>query len=340
MEKSKNRLSGIVFARAFCTIGILIYHYFCHSKVKFILLYSIVNINLGFYLVTSFFSISGTVLYYNYQKDISLKIFYFKRWKSIFPSYYICFIYFYIKNVFKYKKLFYGGHWSRLIFTVFGMDGYLGYRFKTYYIVGEWFLGSIIILYIIYPLLSISMNKNILIIHFITLSLYPFIYLSNYFTIMKSRNLITCLYSFYFGMLTIKFNSIFFKNKRILIISFIFFLFLSIIKTSKFILLIYQMQGLLFYIILVQIGKLLMLTQFKIIFIEISKLSYNIFLIHHQIILDILDVYNGKEWYLHIILLSLSILLTIICSKILFILVNNVINSYNFKKIELMFIKT
>lgn len=125
--------------------------------------------------VTSFFSISGAVLFYNYSKVKSLKIFYFKRWKSIFPSFYICYIYFFLKNVFKYQTLFYNGHWSRLLLSVIGLDGYLGQIFKTYHLNGEWFLGAIIIIYIIYPLLSWLMNKNIFIKNYLLIVLIVFI---------------------------------------------------------------------------------------------------------------------------------------------------------------------
>ena len=32
--ESKKRLDGITFARAFCAIGIIIFHFFCHSHSK------------------------------------------------------------------------------------------------------------------------------------------------------------------------------------------------------------------------------------------------------------------------------------------------------------------
>lgn len=339
MNNSKNRLSGITFSRAFCSFGILVFHYFSHSKGTFKLFYFTANSSWGFMFVTSFFAISGTVLYYNYPRVISLKAFYFKRWRAIFPSYYISFMYFFIKNVFKYKKLFYKGHWPSLIFTVFGVDGYLSYRFETYFIVGEWFIGAIIILYILYPLLSWLMNKNIFIIHFIACACYPLMYLTNYFIIKKTRNIMTCLYSFYFGMLSLKFQNLFFKNKITFIISFFILVFLCFIRISD-IILIFQIQGFLIFIILVQLGEFLMFTRIKFFIKEISILSYNIFLFHHKIILNILGVINPKEWYLHLILLGISIILTILCYKVLFLVVINILKSYYFKKIESNFIKT
>ena len=91
-KKIKTKLEGIIFARACCCIGIVIFHYFSGSKGKFKLLYLNANSSYGFLFVTSFFCISGVVLYYNYPKISSIKKFYYKRWKSILLPYYICFI--------------------------------------------------------------------------------------------------------------------------------------------------------------------------------------------------------------------------------------------------------
>ena len=146
-SKKREALKGIVFARAYCCLGIVIFHYFCHSKRILTVFFRTSNIDWGFIYVTSFFAISGIVLYYNYPKNISLKKFYYKRWKSIFPAYYISFIYFYHKNIFLRRKIFYNGSWTKLFFTLFGMDGYLCnfFKIKTYYIMGEWFTGAILL---------------------------------------------------------------------------------------------------------------------------------------------------------------------------------------------------
>ena len=131
-QNNKKHLKAIVFARSISCLGIIIFHFFCHSKSNFKYLQNTSNSTWGFIYVTCFFAISGIVLYYNYPYNFSLKKFYFKRWKSIFPAYYLCFLYFYHKNVFKYKKIFFLGNWKRLIFTLFGVNGYLSYKFYTY----------------------------------------------------------------------------------------------------------------------------------------------------------------------------------------------------------------
>ena len=174
-------------------------------------------------------------------------------------------------------------------FTLFGLDGYLSYRIKTYFIVGEWFLGAIIIIYILYPLLLCLMNKNIFIIYFIIGAFYFIMYkeiINSIFIIIKDINIITCINSFYFGMISIKFKHFFFDNKTSLTISMLLFLFLCFIKLNNFIL-IHQIQGFSLYIILIQIGTIIMFKYKAKILNEISTISFSIYLIHHRISLYI-----------------------------------------------------
>ena len=163
------------------------------------------------------------------------------------------------------------------------MDQYLSYKFKTIGLIGEWFLGAIIIIYILYPILLYLMNINILIINFIVFAGFIIMHKTNFFKIHRDMNIITCINSFYFGMLVIKFQKLFFKNKIVFIISLIIFLFFFFFKVC-FSMIIRQIQGFSLYIILVQIGEYVMLSRFKGIFMLINNLSYNIFLIHHNVI--------------------------------------------------------
>ena len=106
-KNSKTKLEGIIFARACCCIGIVIFHYFSGSKGNFKFLLVNANSSNGFLFVTSFFCISGVVLYYNYPKVQSIKGFYYKRWKSILVPYYICFIYYFLRIIFTYYHKFF-----------------------------------------------------------------------------------------------------------------------------------------------------------------------------------------------------------------------------------------
>ena len=142
----KRKLDEIIFTRACSCIGIAIYHYFCHSKGNFKFLYNTANASFGFIFVTVFFNISGATLYYNYPLIKSIKTFYFKRWKYIFPSFYFCYLYFFISISLRFRRLLFKRKIKRLFITLLGLDGYLSYRIRTCYLIGELFLGAIIII--------------------------------------------------------------------------------------------------------------------------------------------------------------------------------------------------
>jgi peptidoglycan/LPS O-acetylase OafA/YrhL len=287
-------------------------------------------------LVTVFFAISGMVLYHNYSYIHSFKSFYFKRWKSIFPAYYLCFLFFFTRNVIKMKKVFYKGNKISLLFTLFGMDGYFDYLMKTYYLIGQWFLGAIIIIYLLYPLILYIFKKNIIILPSLLIIIY--IWFINSFEIRIYRNIVYCLLRFYFGMIAIKFS----LEKKYYIgalstIVHILFLIFEIPK-FKYIIFIYMIQGFALYLMLIHIGNYIMTTKAGFIFKEISKLSYFIYLFHYRIIIDFKGLIIANNWSSPITNIVSIILVTIISAKILFIIVNSLFQWYYFKKLESLFL--
>ena len=197
------------------------------------------------------------------------------------------------------------------------MKNYYRNYINNYYLVGEWFLGAIIIIYTLYPLflLFINNNKDTTFI-FIIFFFYYLMYKTNIFIINKDTNLATCFLSFYVGTKSIRYKKYFFFNNACLLISILLFLFLSIVKVKSF-LLFFQIQGFSLFIILVKIGKVLMTTRFKIVFIKINNLSYIIYLYHHTIIKNILSLNNPTNSFTHIILILITLLLTIILKNVI-----------------------
>ena len=153
-------------------------------------------------------------------------------------------------------------------------------------------------------------------------------------------NLITCISSFYFGMVFIKYKN-FFLNKIIIYISFfinIFLCFKKVYSYFHFPLFIYQLQGFTFLIILIYLGKIIMNSRLKSFFNEISRLSYYIFLFHHITIKKVFSVNNPIIWYKIIFTLGLIILLSIIYSKLLQAIIESIYKSKVFIKIESYFV--
>lgn len=205
--KNKEKIVAIDFIRAVCAIGIILYHISCYSapdapKV----LYQYANGGFGVVFVAVFFMVSGSVLYHNYPQIPSLRQFYYKRWKTLFPMFYITWGYFYLKNVLVSGGLFYHGKPLTMLLTVFGLDGYFRYRGLNYYLVGEWFFGAIILLYVLYPLFLKLVNKLGWKVLIGMIPLWVWQIETDVFTISAACNLIHCSSLFLIGMLIFKYR--------------------------------------------------------------------------------------------------------------------------------------
>lgn len=104
-----------------------------------------------------FFIISGCGLAYNntFPEITKEKIaaFYKKRVKALYPMYWIAFI---VATILSSKSL-PDAPLSHLLFSFAGLDGYstaLGLPYGSFYKVGEWFLGCIFLMYLVYPVYS------------------------------------------------------------------------------------------------------------------------------------------------------------------------------------------
>ena len=139
-------------------------------------------------------------------------------------------------------------------------------------------------------------------------------------------------------MIVIKFKNFFFKKKLVLILCFLLLLFLFLFEISKTFFLISQIHGFALYIFLLRMGEYIMRTKFAIVYHEINGLSYSIFLYHHYIIRNILQIYNPIDLNSHLILLFETIFIILIYSKIHSIIVGLVLKSKIFKIMDSFFL--
>jgi len=113
--------------------------------------------------VNLFFLLSGAGLWMGYGHDWELLRYYKRRWMKIFPMFYLCWTPLYFLNALFIKKdFFYAGNPVKILLTVAGVDGYLLSVSDNYYIIGEWFLGAVIIMYLIFPILRRLLYTKIL----------------------------------------------------------------------------------------------------------------------------------------------------------------------------------
>lgn len=310
---TKNRIYAYDFIRAVCCIGIVMYHYSCHLETtSYYPLYMFVNGYWGTILVTVFFLLSGSVLYYNHSTVPSVIDFYRKRWKSIYPMFYIAFIAVYIKRVISHGSFFYKGRPLTLILSLLGLDGYFLYTCDNYYILGEWFLGAIIILYVLYPLLLKVFQKSSLLTTLAILAAYIYLFYDNSLKITDARNIINCLMWFECGMLLAKYRTLL-SDIRTAGASVLIFAAIYFIKMPVNYVILCNIAGLALFIMLYKLGSIVMKNgTLNSAFSFISRISYAIFLTHHVFIQTVLDVFEPVSFvdvYALLILLMICIVI-------------------------------
>lgn len=179
-SKNANRIVALDYIRVLAMIMIIVFHYnygwiSMEMSVEPILFLNFANGNMGHIGVSLFFILSGASLMYVYGNGLRLREYFYKRFLSIYPLYWIVygafFCWFYI--IHRMPRLY---PIYRLSLSVIGMDGYLNYWIPSYYLVGEWFVGCIICIYLIFPLLCWGVIKRPIGTALLTVALYiPYI---------------------------------------------------------------------------------------------------------------------------------------------------------------------
>lgn len=121
------------------------------------------NIYMGSFGVSLFFILSGASMHRAYgNREFSLPQFYKKRFLSLFPMFWIAWF-----AAMAVSDLVYGGVPSgglgAALSTLLGMDGYLLVygqgALSVFYQVGEWYMGCIILIYLVVPFLLWGVKK-------------------------------------------------------------------------------------------------------------------------------------------------------------------------------------
>ena len=175
MEKSKNRILYYDVIRAVACLSVIIIHFnasfsawsgrvFTYPNAVFPNFIFNQSVYLGDFGVSLFFILSGASMFRTYgERKVSLGEFYRKRFLSLYPMFQLAWFAATAVGVLVYGGIGSGGA-GALLATFSGMDGYLlslGYGgLGAFYKVGEWFLGCMILLYLMMPLLLQGMKKH------------------------------------------------------------------------------------------------------------------------------------------------------------------------------------
>lgn len=295
---SKKRLFYLDFVRAIAAISIVITHFNARylylnppMPEKAVITTTVSNIYIGGWGVSLFFIISGAALMYVYGENCDVKKFYKKRFISIYPmfwmAYVVAFLYLFYTN-----KTIPGEGTPKInmIFSVLGFDGLLAENFAMFYVLGEWFLGAIILLYLIFPILRELVLKKPVITVIGVLTIYfliVFFYDGNF---NSAKIIFTRLPEIMFGMYFVKWGRK--VNWKFAVLSVMILILNSIIKPEWSVNLQTTYVGIASFIVLVYLSYYLQNVVVKKICNTISKYSYSIFLVHHVIIAKMMSTFD------------------------------------------------
>lgn len=290
----KERIFYLDFIRAFAVVAILLTHYnalfwFMEPQMldKVVVTISVCNIYIGEFGVSLFFIISGAALMYVYEEKCEFFKFIKKRILAIYPMFWIAYIVVFMIQKIVYHVEFSGIPKENFILTVLGFDSYFSGIMPTFYIVGEWFLGCIILIYIIFPLLRWGVNKHpgyftavIALVYLLAIFCYST-------PLDKSVLVATRIPEFFFGMLFIKY----FKktNWKAALIALAVLVLNTVFKPTFSNNIQTTYVGIMSFLILTYIAKFIEFGWVKAICSFLSKYSYAIFLVHHFIIYRIAE---------------------------------------------------
>lgn len=294
----KERLLYLDFIRAIAAISIILTHY----NARYILLLeepvwknvvltgTVANIYIGNWGVSLFFIISGAALMYTYDDKCNLKYFYKKRFKAIYPMFWIAYAMGFLYYFYIYKAIPFNAPKINFIFTILGMDGYLMENIPTFYILGEWFLGAIILMYIIFPFLRIVLDKHPKILAFFVVIIYLCVIWKYDLPLSQNKFLLTRIPEFLFGMYFVKYMKK--VNKLEVFIAATILILNTILRPEFNESLQTTYVGISSFIVLVFISGLMKYNFVKLPCEIISKYSYAIFLVHHIVIAQVMAKFD------------------------------------------------
>lgn len=277
----------------------MVFHFhFIIVLVKQGFLYGFVNGDWGCVGTTLFFLISGNCLARNYGKNLNVKKFYLKRWLSLFPAFYLCYLLvLFGHTVLLQNHVLAGVAPWRLIFTVLGIDNYLNFLgIQNGALVGEWYTAIILCIYLLFPFLQFLYKKSKLLGSILILGLYALNLIFTWGPVPDDAHLITGITMFWVGMMLYHFEE---KLERMP-----WFVWAALLLAA-FVLLFVALPGPLL------LRKNVMATCIFLLFMRLgsilgkhgeikpirflSKIEYGIYLCHHTVL------YVMKSIYTHIL---------------------------------------
>jgi peptidoglycan/LPS O-acetylase OafA/YrhL len=132
------------------------------------------GIYLGDFGSSLFFIVSGAALMYTAPAGFTAKSFYQKRARAVYPMFWLAWVICFSLRFLRQPGYYAGAKTITLVLTVLGLDNFAaaaGIVSMDFACVGEWFLGSILFLYLLFPLLKKCLERHRLLTWLVVLAL-------------------------------------------------------------------------------------------------------------------------------------------------------------------------
>ena len=279
------------FIRAIALLSILIIHFNATVTGYFTLPHKLFvsvlpfHIYLGDFGSSLFFIVSGAALALTVPPEQPAMTFYKKRAKAIYPLFWLAWcICFAIRFVSK-PGYYAAAKTPTLLLTVLGLDNFAvaaGWVGTDFACVGEWFLGSILFLYLLFPLLARGLRRAPWLTWLVTLAVCLPIHLAGW----DARLVTVHVLEFMFGMQFLSLQ----KNVKVgLTVLFALGTVLCAEWDSKITCALCSMAV---FAILAGISRWVDRPWPRVLCARLAKLSYAIFLVHHVLIQRLVEGFD------------------------------------------------
>lgn len=235
------------------------------------------GIYLGDFGSSLFFIVSGAALALTVPENQPPLDFYKKRAKAIYPLFWLAWVVCFSLRFLEKPGYYAGAKSPTLLLTVLGLDnfavaaGWVGMDFAC---VGEWFLGSILFLYLLFPLLSRGLRRHEVLTWIVSVPICLVIHLAGWDAHLVAIHIL----EFLFGMQYLRMKN---NAKVITAVLCIVGTVLLAGYDSKITCALFSTV---IFIVLALISRILDFPLPRAICAKLAKLSYAVFLVHHVLI--------------------------------------------------------
>lgn len=304
----KKRVLYLDLIRIVCFLMVTSFHFSIAVEdfgidAAVVLYRGVISIGWGAIATSCFFMVSGAALIYRYKDNFSLKEFYKKRFFGLYPLFWLAYLFVFLEFFYHHRSM-PAVPKINFLLSVLGIDGYFNEWIPTFYMVGEWFLGTLVMLYLLFPIYRMVMCrcKYILPAVFFAASIVLVFY--NPFPMAIDKNLIICSMYFVLGMLIEMLRESPRRAVRIgrriaASIGVLVFVVAFALGSRGYccpLNLLHQVRfafSMLFYLILMEAAEWVRSERTKNLIAMIGKHSYAYFLIHHAFLLRYVQHFSG-----------------------------------------------